>query len=182
MPARIKSNTMYKDEWRTNPALFNKVQRAFPNGIQLDAAATSDNTLCSNFYDMGDNALEQDWYAPQCGITHVWLNPPFSLANEFLKKANEEWRKGATIVCLVRADAPETAWWCDNLLTSKGFLKHSVFYLRPRLQYFNESNRKVTGVSFPSCLILMSHNDLMPLLPRWIEWRRFVDFKYLFVQ
>lgn len=178
--------TIGTDEWRTPPELFKKVIRAFPDGmsIDLDAAATRDNRLCEKFFSMDDDTLNIDWYNPEQGIETVWLNPPFSRMYDFLDKANEEWRKGATIVCLVRADSPETSWWRDNIVTSQGYLKHRVFYLYPRLQYCDENGDEISGVRFPSCLVLMQNTKILydsrVYEPRWIEWRKYIDFKYVF--
>jgi phage N-6-adenine-methyltransferase len=180
MPVITGTTTIHKDEWRTDPALFRKVNAAFPLGIDLDAAATAENALCPTYLCAEDNALKVDWYIPENGVNIIWLNPPFSMAHEFLKKANKEHEKGATIVCLVRADAPETAWWRDNVITKHGYLRHKVFYLYPRLNYFNTDNERVSGVTFPSCLILMGHNRAQPFYPRWINWQKYIDFKYLF--
>lgn len=180
MPAITGSATIHKDEWRTDPALFKKVKKAFSFGVDLDAAATLDNALCPHYFTKQQNALERNWYNPDIGVRTVWLNPPFSMAHEFLEKATEEWKKGATIVCLLRADAPETCWWRSHMLTSQGYLKHRVFYLYPRLNYFNTENERVSGVTLPSCLVLMSHGDDSTHRPRWIQWRKYVDFKHLF--
>ena len=180
MPVITGSTTINKDEWRTDQILFDKVRKSLPLGIDLDAAATKDNRLCPRYLSKEQDALASDWYQPELGIHTVWLNPPFSVSNDFLRKANEEHSKGATIICLLRADSPETSWWRSNLVTKYGYLRHQVLYLYPRLNYFNEEYEKVTGVPFPSCLVIMGHNRSHPFAPRWIEWPKYVDFKYLF--
>ena len=64
MPVLVDTTTdpENKDEWRTDPVLFELCNREFK--FHLDAAASAENALCHNYYTQEDNALTQDWYRP----------------------------------------------------------------------------------------------------------------------
>lgn len=43
--------------------------------ISFDLAASSNNTKASNYFDIRENSLDQDWYMLK---GNLWLNPPFA--------------------------------------------------------------------------------------------------------
>ena len=146
MPVTLDSTTPAeeKDEWRTDPVLFQLCNLEF--NFNLDAAATPENALCDYYFTEDDNALTQEW-GPLHSMTpvpaediagwarlfedtkvrtvakiklkeqtsNVWCNPPFSLKHEFLKKGVEEFKKGTNSCFLVPGDAPEADWWVNAI-------------------------------------------------------------------
>lgn len=91
--------------------------------FDLDAAADEHNHKCELYYGKGGieyDALEADW----AGMT-VFLNPPYSTAGAFIKKAREEADKGATVVMLlpVRSD---TKYW-HNYIWNKNAARGTNF-------------------------------------------------------
>jgi phage N-6-adenine-methyltransferase len=102
------------DERGTPQDFFDQLNAEFH--FDLDAAAGPENHKCELYYGTGgleDDALEADWQ----GVT-AFLNPPYSVAGAFVKKAREEADKGAIVVMLlpVRSD---TRWW-HNYVYDKG--------------------------------------------------------------
>ncbi len=96
------------DERATPQAFFNQLNAEFH--FDLDAAATTHNRKCELYFGPGGlapDALVEEWGGS--GAT-VFVNPPYSHANEFVCKASAEADKGAVVVCLlpVRSD---TQWW-----------------------------------------------------------------------
>src|SRR5216684_4087634 len=94
------------DERATPQDFFDTLNAEFH--FELDAAASLLNHKCDLWYCEGGieyDALEADW-----GGATVFLNPPYSVAGAFIKKAREEADKSATVVLLlpVRSD---TKWW-----------------------------------------------------------------------
>ena len=91
------------DTWTTPKSFYAKMHAEF--NFTLDAAALEDSALCETYFgpdhinpDMRD-ALVLDWseYAPS---KTVWLNPPYGRGiNAWVAKANEESKKGLTVVC-----------------------------------------------------------------------------------
>jgi site-specific DNA-methyltransferase (adenine-specific) len=61
-----------------------------------------------------------------------------------MKKADEESKKGATVVCLVPSRT-DTAWFHDYCI------HHEVRYIRGRLKFGNAKN----AAPFPSALVVM---------------------------
>jgi len=97
------------DERGTPQGTFDALNAEFH--FDLDAAASKENAKCDLWMGPGstlaEDALTEDWGGT--GFT-IWLNPPYSVAGKFIKKAREEADKGATVVLLlpVRSD---TKWW-----------------------------------------------------------------------
>ncbi len=100
------------DERGTPQDFFDELDREFH--FDLDAAATTLNHKCDLWFGEGGeefDALNADWGGD--GVT-VFVNPPYSIAGAFIKKAREEADKGATVVMLlpVRSD---TKWWHNHV-------------------------------------------------------------------
>ena len=94
------------DERGTPQAFFDKLNEEFH--FDVDVAASQDNAKCETYFGPGgvaEDALEADWGGLTC-----FLNPPYSVAGAFVKKAREEADLGAVVVMLlpVRSD---TKWW-----------------------------------------------------------------------
>ena len=181
MPALINSTTpeSEKDLWRTNPVLFKLLDREF--NFHLDAAASAENALCSAFYTEQDNALVQPWTILEEGIWRVFVNPPFSMAGEFLAKADEEVQKGALVVALIRADGLETKWFGKSLLDRSNpvgsfllQLKYQVRILVPRTHYLLPDGTKPKhGANFPSAVVVMDSGFDDKCTPGvfWWNWK-----------
>lgn len=103
------------DEWETPLWLFNALNQEF--GFDCDAAAKPNNAKCQRFL---TDALNVDWvqYDPilRRNIWTIFCNPPYSLAGEFMKKAKEESRAGATCVMLI-ANRSSNTWYHDYVIT-----------------------------------------------------------------
>ena len=136
------------DTWSTPINFFDKVSKEFT--FTLDAAALQSSALCTNWY--GPNhpeenrrdAFSQDWHQ-DAGEGAIWLNPPYGKTiKEWMKKADEESKKGATVVCLVPSRT-DTAWFHDHCI------HHEVRYIRGRLKFGNAKN----AAPFPSALVVM---------------------------
>ena len=136
------------DTWSTPISFFNKVSKEFI--FTLDAAALQSSALCSNWYgpnhpeEKRRDAFSQDWQQ-DADDGAIWLNPPYGKTiKEWMKKADEESKKGATVVCLVPSRT-DTAWFHDYCI------HHEVRYIRGRLKFGNAKN----AAPFPSALIVM---------------------------
>jgi phage N-6-adenine-methyltransferase len=137
------------DTWTTPKSFFNKLNEEFDFG--LDAAALQGSTLVpDNWYgpDHPDpaarDALRIDWQHNSRGKP-IWLNPPYGRGiNAWVSKANDESKKGATVVCLVPAQT-DTNWWWDNCI------HHEVRFIKGRLKFGDGKN----SAPFPSAVIVM---------------------------
>ena len=90
-------------EWPTPQGLFNKLNTEFK--FTLDPCATHENAKCKTYFTKEDDGLEQEW-----GQENVFMNPPYGREiSDWMKKAYQSSRKGATVVCLVPART-DTRW------------------------------------------------------------------------
>lgn len=182
MPVIVESKTPseLKDEWRTHPDLYKQLNREFK--FEYDFAATNDNHLAPSYFTKQVSALDaESWFFPSIQIRPSgFLNPPFSMFKQFMAKASEQIRLAGdmfgegVIVCLVKADAPETEWWRKNVLNKDQTMTiHEVRMLWPRLPYCNEEGKLMGIPMFPSCLIIMRPKPWHHT--RWVNWRDYVD-------
>jgi phage N-6-adenine-methyltransferase len=138
-----------KDQtWTTPKDFFDKCNEEFD--FVLDAAALRASALCEQWYgpDHSDeyrrNAFDRDWCLDAAGGS-IWLNPPYGRAiSAWMRKANVEAMRGATIVCLVPSRT-DTKWFHNFCI------HHEVRFLRGRLKFGGNAN----SAPFPSALVVM---------------------------
>jgi site-specific DNA-methyltransferase (adenine-specific) len=124
------------DQWATPIEFFNEWNAIF--GFTLDVCADADNAKCARFFDRDANGLAQDWSLDVC-----WMNPPYGREiGQWVKKAYNESRNGATVVCLLPART-DTAWWHDYVLPTA-----TVTFIRGRLKFGDSKN----SAPFPSAV------------------------------
>jgi phage N-6-adenine-methyltransferase len=97
--------------WRTPRELFEPIALSV-GGFAIDAAADSGNTLLPRWYgpgsELGEDALAvEEWLSP------AFCNPPYGKGIEvWLRKFQEQARKGVSVVALLPARV-ETRWWYE---------------------------------------------------------------------
>ena len=89
--------------WETPDDLFEKIDAVFH--FTRDVCASADNTKCAEFWSESDSCLDKDWD----GVN--WMNPPYRMMKQFVKKAFDQ-RGNAVTVCLLPART-NTRWWHD---------------------------------------------------------------------
>lgn len=110
------------EEWATPQATFDELHAEFD--FNLDPCASSTNHKCARYFTKAEDGLAQDW-----GASRVFCNPPYGRAiSQWMAKADEASRRGATVVMLVPART-DTKWFHDIAL------KHTVKFLRGRLKF-----------------------------------------------
>lgn len=137
------------DTWATPRDYYEKVAKEF--NFKLDAAALQSSTLVGdNWYgpDHPDetrrDAFLMDWTKDSEGGV-VWLNPPYGKTiKQWMKKAYDEAKRGATVVCLVPSRT-DTAWFHEYCID------HEVRFIRGRLKF----GAAVNPAPFPSALVIM---------------------------
>ena len=92
-----------EDSYETTDELFERMENNYGLDFQLDSAATKKNTKCMLFL---HNALYQEWqiYPPDgCPgySVDVWCNPPHSLNEEFIKRADAQHKKYNINICMI---------------------------------------------------------------------------------
>lgn len=126
------------DMWETPQDLFDRLNQVFH--FTIDVCATAENAKCARYFTAQDDGLAQSWN----GV--CWMNPPYGKTiGKWMRKAYEESRKGATVVCLVPART-DTGWWHDWAM------RGNIHFLRGRLKFGNATH----GAPFPSAIVVFS--------------------------
>ena len=125
-----------KDNYETPDSLFKPLDDEFH--FTLDVAASKENAKCATFFTKEENGLLQDW----SGV--CWMNPPFGREmRKWVKKAYEEWKKGATVVCLLPSRT-NTAWWHDWVMQGE------VRFIRGEVKFKGHEN----GLWMPMSIVI----------------------------
>lgn len=99
-----------KQDWNTPKELFNKLNNEF--NFEWDLAASSDNTLCQNFYTKEDNGLTKTWNGT------CWLNPPYgdkdSKMVDWIKKAHNDTQNNPNLTVVMLIPARTNTKWFHN--------------------------------------------------------------------
>lgn len=129
-------------EWATPQDFFDKVNAEF-GPFTLDVCATPQNAKCAEFFTAEQDGLRQEWAPRRC-----WMNPPYGrVIGDWMRKAYEESKRGATVACLVPART-DTAWWHDYAVHGK------IRFIRGRLKFGGGK----ANAPFPSALIVFTEN------------------------
>ena len=125
-------------EWSTPQEFFDRLNAR--HDFTLDPCSTHANAKCARHYTAAENGLAHSWQNER-----VWMNPPYGREiGAWMKKAYEESRGSALVVCLVPART-DTAWWHDY--ATKG----EIVFVRGRLKFGGQKN----SAPFPSAVITL---------------------------
>jgi len=126
------------DMWATPQAFFDKLNEAY--SFTLDVCATKENAKCRRFFTKEDDGLSQDWN----GV--CWMNPPYGRdIKHWLKKAYEESKKGATVVCLIPSRT-DTIYWHEYVM------KGNITFIKGRLVFGDDAYwQSVWGREYINC-------------------------------
>ena len=134
------------DEWQTPDEIFMYLHTVYD--FTLDAAASSSNYKCSNYYTKEDNSLLQDWNG------RVFLNPPYSKGKQgaFLHKAIAELKhnpKCELVVALIPART-DTKCWHEVVFEYAS----EIIFIKGRLKFQNPTTKSQGSAPFPSCVVV----------------------------
>jgi phage N-6-adenine-methyltransferase len=87
-----------EDSYETDDKLLERLENQYGLLFNLDAAANGYNTKCVHFL---DDALHQEWVLPNKERVDVWCNPPHSLNEEFIKRADIQHKKHNINICMI---------------------------------------------------------------------------------
>lgn len=125
------------DDWSTPQWLFDSISREFL--FTLDPCASRENAKCRQYFTKQEDGLMLSWE----GET-VFMNPPYGrIIGRWIRKAHEEARRGATVVCLVPART-DTEWFHRYCVSAE------VRFLRGRLKFGSAKS----SAPFPSAIII----------------------------
>jgi site-specific DNA-methyltransferase (adenine-specific) len=126
------------DEWETPQYVFNILKQEF--NFQIDVCANSENTKCKEYFTKEIDGLKQEWSPYRC-----WMNPPYGRTiKQWMKKALDESKKGALVVCLIPSRT-DTKWWHEFTMRSA-----EIRFIEGRLCFGNGKQ----SAPFPSCIAI----------------------------
>lgn len=129
-----------KDEWSTPQDFFDALNQEF--NFTLDPCATIENAKCVKFFTKEQDGLAQSWESER-----VFMNPPYGRTiKDWMRKAVEEAKRGALVVCLVPART-DTHWWHEYALQG------TIRFLRGRLKFGGHQN----FAPFPSAVVILNY-------------------------
>lgn len=133
----FKSETI---EYSTPVSLFHPLAIEF--NLKRDVCATKDNTKLPMYWEIKDDALNQEW-KEDC-----WMNPPFNRQlSKWVKKAHSESLKNKnTIVCLIPVRS-NTKWWRNTIKDAE---------VRFIIGEVNFNNLK-RGLWLPMCIVIFGN-------------------------
>ena len=128
-----------KDQtWETPQNLFDKLDKEF--NFTLDVCATDETAKCNNYFTPKENGLIQEWRG------NCWMNPPYGREiGIWIKKAWEESKKEAKVVCLIPART-DTKYWHEYIFTYAAEIR----FIKGRIKFGNSKN----SAPFPSALVI----------------------------
>lgn len=100
-----------EDSYETPRELFERLEKQYGMKFRLDAAAKAWNTKCCDFL---TNAMYQEWLGGvnDTFFEDVWCNPPHSMNDEFIQRAEAQFLKhNINIVMIVPANVIGTTTW-----------------------------------------------------------------------
>lgn len=133
------NDSMYssnRTDWETPQSLFNEWNTTY--NFELDVCALPENAKCERFFSPFENGLIQNWSPHRC-----WMNPPYGKdIIHWVKKAAEEFHKGATVVALLPART-DTKWFHTYVLPYA-----KITFLKGRVKFVGATS----GAPFPSLI------------------------------
>ena len=162
--ADLKATQMsVKHDWETPRWLLMEVQRWIGGSFDLDAASSADNAVTKVFFTKDDDALSKDWVSEALKVRReqiykdpiIWCNPPYGRQiGEWVKKAYEVSRAGATVALLIPART-DTRYWHDYAFKASEWL-----LIKGRLHFKNHGEPSISGAPFPSVVLIFRHRSM----------------------
>lgn len=128
-----------EEKWATPQDFFDKLNDEFH--FTLDAAASSDNAKCANYFTEEQDGLVQSW-----GGHTVWCNPPYCRKTGlWVKKAYEEHQRTGCTVVMLLPSRTDVRWFHDYILG-----KAEIRFIKGRLKFGGNKN----SAPFPSIVVI----------------------------
>lgn len=174
---------------RTPPEFLQAVRNYLEiEDFSIDLAASKNNAVCSNYFTVEDNALEQYWWDfvvngvfklfhnkfERARRSWAWLNPPYDRIEPWVRRAHEQSLLGLRVAVLVPA-AIGTRWWRKWV-----FRKAHVLIITPRLCFLDKNGKpiisKKTGkpASYPKDLALLLYGVWSEPDIEYFDWKEWL--------
>lgn len=190
------------DQWRTPDWLFHAIDQLY-GPIVLDLFTDGQNAKTPRFYTAEDNALQQEWaarlkaihdeylrgaeqYDVEDHVAKIWAfaNPPYSRNRavdvpltgmiNIMAKADEERRKGAGSIWLIKSATAET-WWPDSIATRTIFIKGRIGFEAPAWFRPKVDAAPPSSAGFGAAIIIFDPEDDTIHPPEYISREALMD-------
>ncbi len=109
-----------EDSYETPPKLVVRMAKNYGLDFKLDCAATEKNKVCDDYL---EDALHKEWvlYAGKNIVVLVddWCNPPHSLTEEFVRRANAQHKKWNINICMIVPTNCQSAGFWHELIENE---------------------------------------------------------------
>lgn len=151
----VKSNTKknIKDLWNTTEEAVLDARDLVKKTFVLDACSSTGAQKVPQYITPEQDTFKTDWGQYVKPGDAVWMNPPFSLKQSFLKLAREKSDKHTIDVCVMVPLVMASKWWMECVYGHAT----KVFIPDTRYHYINHETKKpMKEVPFASCFVLFS--------------------------
>lgn len=146
------------DEFWTQIELKERLCKNYKINPKLDAAANEQNKKCDEFL---DNALFQEWTLKDGTVVDVWCNPPHSMTEEFIRRADAQYRKYNMNILMIFPTNVESSIAFHEIIEDELTVKvenHPIFK-RPRFLKHGFKKTKFSSRNAYRAIIWRSKND-----------------------
>jgi len=137
--ATYRHSVPLRTDYETPAGIFDPLDAEFH--FTLDVCATYETAKCARYFTPDDDGLTAAW--DRMGGA-CWMNPPYGrVISAWMRKAWEESRRGAVVVCLIPART-DAGWWHDYAMRGE------IRYVRGRIRFVGQSS----NAPFPSAIVI----------------------------
>lgn len=157
-----------KDRWETPPYFFHALENYMKKysknfKFTLDPASSEVNHLCDKYYTYHENGLLQDWKGE-----NVFVNPPYSDIENWVKKCYYEGQKDNTIVVLLIPVRTDTKYWHKYCMKAERLL-----FCKGRVNFLLDGKKpEKGGATFPSVVVIFKNTNTKNPLIRSFEHKQ----------
>ncbi len=108
-----------EDSYETPPDLLVRLAQNYSLEFHLDAAANEKNKVCGDYL---NDALHSEWvllFGKDPVIVDVWCNPPHSLTEEFVRRADAQHQKWNMNICMITPTNCQSASFWQELIENE---------------------------------------------------------------
>ena len=156
-----------RQEWRTPPEFIEALQKISHYPIELDVAASNENTVAPYYFHRENSGLECTWITKE--IRHAFCNPGFNDMRPWVDKAIDEIMENQSIrheIDILGLCAPSTEWF-----SRAAKFATTIYLLSPRVQFLPPDPRIVrTSNSRENALFRFTEKQKPVEIKVW-EWK-----------
>ena len=132
-----------KDEYGSPQDLVSQACAKYKINIKIDYAGSDKLHVVDRYYTKQDNALTKEW------TEDGYLNAPYSMQYEFIRKAWQEHLKYNINLLILAYAKTDTLWWHRFVED-----KTEIHFIRGRLKFLNQEGKPKNSAPYPSCWII----------------------------